>query len=616
MPRIRKLPEILANRIAAGEVVERPASVVKELVENSIDAGAGRIVVELQRGGMRLIVVSDDGCGMEREDAVLAVERFATSKISSPEDLQAIATMGFRGEALPSIAAVSRMRIITRPPETNEGTLVVVEGGEIKQVEPVGCPPGTRVEVADLFYNTPARRKFLASINTERGHCHDWVVRLAMARPSIAFRLTHDGAALLTTRGDGDLLAVIAAVYGSNAARQFIPVRFEADGLVVEGYVSGPRLMRATRQHQFFFVNRRFVRSRVLSHALTEAYGTLLPASRQPLCVLHLSLPPQQVDPNVHPTKIEVKLAREGWVHDRVAEAVRQALEDAGLRPRSARPPAGARGVAGDYAAASRLRVGPLADKLDARDDGLEVHREPLGFGHKPRRLELADGKAAAARRGPSDRAGDEREADARAAEAMGESRGPVAIAQLGLRYIAAVDGDRLLLIDQHRAAERVIFEKLERRQAPRQYLALPATLELSPRQAAAAAEYRELLDALGFEIEPFGPSGWLLRAVPADVAYRAPEQVVSDLLEELAEWHAPSSAQARDEAARAMVACHAAVKAGQRLSEAEMQRLVDELFATSSPAVCPHGDPIIAVLEADDIDRRFERRPKTGREQ
>ena len=612
MARIRKLPEILANRIAAGEVVERPASVVKELVENSIDAGAGRIVVELQRGGTRLIVVSDDGCGMDREDAVLAVERFATSKISSPEDLEAILTMGFRGEALPSIAAVSRMKIMTRPADVEEGTLVVVEGGEIKRVEAVGCPPGTRVEVADLFYNTPARRKFLASVNTERGHCHDWVVRLAMARPTIAFRLTHDGAALLTTRGDGDLLAVIAAVYGSNSARQFIPVRFEADGLVVEGYVSGPRLMRATRQHQFFFVNRRFVRSRVLSHALTEAYGTLLPASRQPLCVLHLSLPPYQVDPNVHPTKIEVKLAREGWVHDRVAEAVRAALEEAGLRPRAARRPAGdATGVRrADYAAASRLRVGPLADKLDARDDGLDVHRRPMGLGRKVRRLEVDEGEGAGTRSGQRERRGDEWAAG----RGAGSGR-PVAVAQIGLRYIAAIDGERLLLIDQHRAAERVIFERLRRRQSPRQYLALPATLELSPRQAAAAQEHRELLDALGFEIEPFGPSGWLLRAVPADVAYRAPEQIVGDLLEELAEWHAPASAEARDEAARAMVACHAAIKAGQRLSEAEMQRLVDELFETSSPAVCPHGDPIIAVLEADEIDRRFERRPPKGRD-
>ncbi|MBC7286687.1 MAG: DNA mismatch repair endonuclease MutL [Armatimonadetes bacterium] len=604
MPRIRRLPDILANRIAAGEVVERPASVVKELVENSIDAGARRVEVELERGGTRLIVVTDDGCGMDREDALLAVERFATSKISSADDLHRISTMGFRGEALPSIAAVSRMRIITRPPEAESGTLVVVEGGAVRKVESIGCPPGTRVEVADLFFNTPARRKFLSSINTERGHCHDWIVRLAMARTSISFRLTHDRATLLATRGDGDLLAVIAAVYGANAAREFIPVSFSAEGLSVSGYVSGPRILRATRQHQLFFVNCRFVRSRVLSHALTEAYGALLPASRQPMCVLHLALPPEEVDPNVHPTKIEVKLAREGWVHDRVIEAVGAALESAGLRPAAARavaPGSASRGA--DYAAASRLRIGPLVDKLDARDDGLDVHGLPATVHRKARPLRTEPA------RGEPPRPVADRQAEA--VPGHGTETAPRAVGQLGGRYIVVLDGDRLLLVDQHRAAERVIFDKLARRSSPRQYLALPIALELSPRQASAAEDHHALLAELGFEIERFGPSSWLLRSVPADAAYRAPEQMVSDLLDDLAEWQAPSTAETREEQARAMVACHAAITAGQRLTDAEMQRLIDELFATTTPAVCPHGDPIIAVLEAGEIDGRFERRSK-----
>ncbi|MCX7597262.1 MAG: DNA mismatch repair endonuclease MutL, partial [Armatimonadetes bacterium] len=386
MPRIHRLPEALANRIAAGEVVERPASVVKELVENALDAGARHIAVELRAGGTKLIVVADDGRGMEPEDAVLAVERFATSKISAPDDLHHIETMGFRGEALPSIGAVSRMRILTRPADRAEGTLVVVEGGVVRKVEPVGCPPGTRVEVADLFYNTPARRKFLSSTNTERAHCHDWVVRLAMARPDVAIKLVHDGQVLFSTAGTGDLLSVIAAAYGSNAARELLPVLLETDDARIFGFVSGPRLIRATRQHQYFFVNGRFVRSRALSHAVTQAYGALLPAGRYPLCSVHLILPATDVDPNVHPTKIEVRFAYEGRVHDLAERAVREALEQAGLRPGTPpplRPESGIEpaDVAQRASASGRLRVSPFADRLDGRDDGLAVYARPADYG-------------------------------------------------------------------------------------------------------------------------------------------------------------------------------------------------------------------------------------------
>lgn len=596
MPRIHKLSEALADRIAAGEVVDRPASVVKELVENSLDAGAARIEVELREGGRKLIVVVDNGVGMEREDALLALERFATSKISDADDLHHIETMGFRGEALPSIAAVSRLRLLTRPPEADEGTLVVVEGGEVKQVEPVGCSVGTRVEVADLFYNTPARRKFLSSVNTERGHCHEGVLRLALARPDVAFKLSHDGAVLLATTGKGDLLSVLAAAYGSATARQFVPVHFEAEGFSVEGYISGPRLMRATRQHQFFFVNTRFVRSRSLSHALTQAYGNLLPVTRQPVCALHLRLSPEDVDPNVHPTKIEVRLASEGLVHDLMVRAVRRALEAAGLR---AQPVESMREdreqepleAAGRYSLGSRLRVSPVADKLDVRDDGIGVYAHPTRFS-EPR--EVRPQERESLRLTPSD-----------------ESRSdtPTALAQVGLRYIVAMIGKELLFIDQHRAAERVLLEKLRAVERPaKQFLTLPQTLELTPSQAAAVAEHSELLADMGFDVERFGPRGWLLRAVPAGLEYGAPEQALVELLDELAEWQAPASQEARAEQARTMVACHAAIKAGQRLSKEQMQRLVEDLLATSSPAVCPHGDPIILTLSDEDLDRRFER--------
>lgn len=600
MPRIHRLPEALANRIAAGEVVERPASVVKELAENALDAGARHVSVELRAGGTKLIVVADDGCGMEPEDARLAVERFATSKISTPDDLHHIETMGFRGEALPSIGAVSRMRILTRPPDRAEGTVVVVEGGSVRKVEPVGCPPGTRVEVADLFYNTPARRKFLASTNTERAHCHDWVVRLAMARPDVAMKLTHDGQVLFSTAGTGDLLSVLAAAYGSNAARELLPVLLETDDARIFGFVSGPRLIRATRQHQYFFVNGRFVRSRALSHALTQAYGSLLPAGRYPLCAIHLVLPPTDVDPNVHPTKIEVRFAYEGRVHDLVERAVSEALEQAGLRPGTPPPLRAEKGVGsvGRASAAARLRIGPLADKLDARDDGLGVYAKPAdyrtgrvagprGAGPAPRRLEVAD-------------------------EAAAPEPEIQVLGQLARRYIVALSGDRLLLIDQHRAAERVLLDRLQPSVQPaRQYLAVPVSLELSPRQAAAAAEHREALAALGFDLEPFGPTGWLLRSVPVGMEYAAPADYIAAMLEELSEWKGAPTGRPREEALRALVACHGAIKAGQSLSYDEMRRLVRDLMATNSPAVCPHGDPVILTLAAAEIDRRFERKPQ-----
>ncbi|MCD6350521.1 MAG: hypothetical protein J7M26_00265, partial [Armatimonadetes bacterium] len=323
--------------------------------------------------------------------------------------------------------------------------------------------------------------------------------------------------------------------------------------------------------------------------------------------VLHLHLPPEDVDPNVHPTKIEVRFPSEGRIHDLAVRAVRQALQEAGLRPGTPPPLTSAEGQSrapqADYARASHLRTSPIADKLDVRDDGLEVHGRPLALGRPEGKIPLGDAGEA----GPT-------AARAFAEPAPGREK-PRAVAQLGLRYILVVAGDELLLVDQHRAAERVLFDELTRVGTPaKQFLAVPAPLELTPAQAAAAAEHRELLASMGFDLEAFGHTGWLLRSVPAGTEYQAPQEAVKDLLEELAEWKAPASAEQRAEQMRAMVACHAAVKAGQRLTEAEQQRLIDALLATSSPSVCPHGDPIILTLKLEDIDRRMER-PARGKD-
>lgn len=601
MPKIQILPDNLANLIAAGEVVERPASVVKELVENAIDAGAQRIEVRLRDGGKRLIQVIDDGQGMSAEDLVLSVQRFATSKIVTRTDLEAIGTLGFRGEALPSIAAVARLKIVTRPSGQKAGSAILVEGGEITALEETGCAPGTTVTVSDLFYNTPARRKFLASSATERGHCADWVIRLALAYPDISFRLLNNDTQILATRGSGELTEVLAAAFGSEVARDLLPVALSAGTLHLTGLTSSPRLLRATRRHQFFFVNCRYVRSRSLSHALTSAYGMLVPAGKQPLCVLHVAIEPTQVDPNVHPTKIEVRFKRSGEVHALAEQAIAEALAGAGYRSldqkyrRSAAPasqpdhllPTGRLEPASleRRGQIQRLRVNPFFDEVDERDAGVAVH-EPEAPTETPPRPETK----------PSPSVPDQGEV--------------TVLGQLWARYIVVCSAEQLMLIDQHRAAERILFEKLPQtqEQAPSQLLALPQTLELPGPEYAALAQQLETLVQLGYQLEEFGGTSFLVRGVPAATAYRDPVATLLDLAAELAETGLPGEFHQAQEALRACVACHAAIKAGQRLTPQEIQELVRDLLDTEAPAVCPHGDPIILSFPAEQLDRRFKR--------
>ncbi len=607
MPKIHVLPESLANRIAAGEVVERPASVVKELVENAIDAGATRIVVELQEGGCKLIKVSDNGSGMSAEDLLLAVQRFATSKIAEAADLERIMTLGFRGEALPSIGAVAHLRITSRPPEATEGATLTVVGGKIEGPVATGCPPGTIVEVTHLFFNTPARRKFLASTATERGHCIEWVQHLALARPDIAFKVISEGQTLFVTTGQGDVRAVLAAIYGSTAAREFLAVEAQQEDMALQGFISGPRLTRVTRTHQFFFVNQRFVRSRQLSQAVTEAYGLLLPAGKNPLCALYLWLPPSDVDPNVHPTKIEVRFRAPARVYQLCSRACAEALVRAGFRSLSVAPlPASAADInssailtpaqteqlsAGEIErlkrqCAERLRINPFADLVDQRADGLEVFTPP------ERDKPLKKGFA---------RPLMEEEVAAEEPEVLGQLDGKYIIARLG--------GD-LLIIDQHRAAERVLLHALEHAEGPvaRQFLAVPVPIELSPTERAAVEAHSDQLKELGFELEAFGPNAVLLRSIPAALVEKPYEVALRELIEELASWQAPSSAEKRRQQLLALLACHTAIKKGLSLSLAEMQNLINDLLQTEAPAVCPHGDPIIVSLTADQLARRFRR--------
>ncbi len=595
MPRIQILDEMMDNRIAAGEVVERPASGVKEPVENALDAGASRIEVTLEEGGTRLIRVTDDGCGMDAEDATLALQRFATSKVAEPEDLDHIATMGFRGEAMPSIASVSQMRITTRPHDADEGTMITIEGGEITDARTTGCPPGTTVEVAKLFFNTPARRKYLRTTATERGHCTDWIAWLAMARPDVAMKVTHDGTVLLACPGRGDLRSVVSEIHGSNVARQMLPVDMDTGAVRIHGLVSRPELSRTTRRNQVFIVNRRYVRSTSLGHALREAYGILLPSGRHPLCALHLEVPSELVDPNVHPTKIEVRFRNQSEMHNLTQQAVEEALEEAGMRPgrRTDRGPGMPADRAGRWkgpgfeqqARARRLRVNPFANNVDERDDGIEVHADE-----------------------PTTEAAFERGRDASGEDFVPADR-LEAMGQVAATYIACRAGEDLLLVDQHRAAERVIADEIARSEGKvqRQMLVLPMTLELTGAELAAVEEHRAQLDELGFQLEPFGGSDYICRSVPASLVDKSAEEALRAIIEELAEWGSTGGGDAREKLV-ATVACHAAIKSGQALTDREVHELIEALNASPTPAICPHGDPIIITVERQELDRKFGR--------
>ena len=587
--RIILLDDSLANMIAAGEVVERPASVAKELVENAIDAGATRVEVDLLEGGKKLVRVRDDGCGMGQEDAVLSLQRHATSKIRDPGDLAAITTLGFRGEALPSIASVSRFRLTTREPDSDEGVTLTAEGGEITDVSACGCPPGTTIEVHHLFYNTPARLKFLKTSATERGHVSDLVAKAALAWPDIAFRLTHNSAQTMATSGAGDVLGVLGVVHGPNTVREFMPIEHEEFGARITGFVSSPNLTRVNRSYEFFFVNRRPVRSRILSHAMTEAYHGILPPGKFALCAIHLDLDPRLVDPNVHPTKVEVRFT-DGWMmHNAVRTAVREALAAKDLVP----------GV-------------PMAPGAPAQDQASRpsIHRTDSEVGFDLFRQELRR-KAGITPTEPA--APPPIPAGAPLADARGLAQTQLRpVAQVHRSYIVAEADGQVLIIDQHKAAERVIADRLQKAEAQKQpasqLLMIPVTLELTHREASALAENLEALEALGFVVEPFGQNTCLLRGIPLVLVDRNYEVAARELIAELAEGRAPESLQARQERVQATVACKAAIKAGESMTPAEMEQLLSDLQQTERPDRCPHGSPIAVTIPLAAVHAKFGR--------
>lgn len=568
------LDESVASKIAAGEVVERPASVVKELMENSLDAGARRVEVEIREGGRGLIRIVDDGCGMTREDAVLSLQRHATSKIRSADDLFAISTFGFRGEALPSIAVVSHFTMMTRPAQADAGTRLVAVGGEVVELEEVGMPPGTELLVRNLFHNTPARLKFLKRDEVEVGHVADAFTRFLFSHPEVALRFMKDGRDVIQHPGLADLRAAIVAPWGRELAEAMLPIELSLPGMAVRGLVSSVSAHRGGRNRQFLFINRRWVRNRTLTHALEEPYRRVLPQGRYPAAVLLIEVDPGSVDVNVHPTKAEVRLSREWEVHHLISRAVHEALNRSG-----------ATAQIGLTSVESPPR--PASQPLPADRQGAL----PGGW---------AGPLAAPSVLSPAFRAG------------AGDRLELRPLAQLRNTYILAESQQGLLLVDQHRAQERILYERFTEARLSRRNIAQPllepVVAQLGPREAAGVAEQSDDLAALGFELEPFGSEAFLVRAIPAALANENPAALVKDLAEDLVSDSGSQSLERRREKLLITLSCRSAIKAGDALSYEETVELLNALSATARPYTCPHGWPIVMTISNFEIDRKFNR--------
>ena len=592
--KIIRLPAGLANQIAAGEVVERPAAAVKELVENALDAGAARIAITIEFGGKRLIRVEDDGEGMTAADAALAVERHATSKIARPEDLAAIATLGFRGEALPSIASVSRLRLRTRARGAGEGVEVRVEGGGAAAVAPAGAPPGTVVEVRDLFYNVPARRKFLKSDGAEAGHISRAVTQLALGFHEIGFTLVSGPRTLVDCAPAASLAERFQQIYGERP--DLVEVRKDAAGIRLSGFAAALAGEAPANGPQHLFVNRRAVRDKTIAHAIGEAYRRATIKPRRPEAHLFLEMPPERVDVNVHPAKTEVRFLEQSLVHEVVRRALGEALGQDVVpqvpleRPAPVAPEPRAQsipGVLGGLGAASRW--GPVTDVFRRRapgEDGLDTVRE---------------GRDPAVAEPPA--AGD--------LSAMGT--GPlIPLGQCRDTFIVAVDNDGIVIIDQHVAHERILFEQVMRRltEGPVQSQRLldPLVITLPPAGRAALETHAADLARLGFEIAPFGGDSVQVAAVPSVLDRAESESAIRALAEDLEGLERGTGAAAALGQIAATTACHAAVKANDRLTMEKMSWLLRELRNTAYSTVCPHGRPVLLRLSRQELEKRFER--------
>lgn len=619
MPQIKVLPDHLINQIAAGEVVERPASVVKELLENSLDAGAKKIIVEVEAGGDALLRITDDGCGMDKDDAVLAFARHATSKISILEDLFRINSYGFRGEAIASIASVSLMTIQTKKAGALEGTIVSAEGGQIRMVKAIGAPEGTQIEVRNLFFNTPARKKYLKNDATEYGHILSTVTSMALASPQVSFKLIHDGKTVFDLPASEDVMIRIRSLLGRDMAENLVPVFYGHSKISLTGFVGKPSIARASRLGQYLFVNGREVKSHVLSYAVKQSFYSLLPKEKYPVFILFFQIDPMYVDVNVHPRKMEVRFSDEKEIFKIVISACGKALENYVLAPK-------------------------IEDQKPEEKDSSQITEQTELSAYSSQRvqqsLKLEDHDYEEAYRGAKTMA-----AVAGAATVNGSLNGvnedAIAftqavtqglyaneqanftarenddliqpLAQLAESYILCRQGNSLLIIDQHAAHERIryteIVAEFEAKQSVIQQLLTPMQFELSHQEKNILEQNLELFAGLGFSIEPFGGNTFNLTAIPSYMAKHDLLKAIHGLIDDLNNMSVKGDFQSRKEKALTYMACRSAVKFGDKLSMEEMEGLVRQLQTLAQPYTCPHGRPTMAKMDFEELEKRFGRR-------
>lgn len=588
MSKIRILPEIVSNKIAAGEVVERPSSVVKELVENALDANSSRIMIEVEQGGRSLIRVSDNGIGMSRDDALLASERYATSKIHSDEDLFAIHTLGFRGEALPSIAAVSKFYLITRDEASQAGTEIIIEGGKIKKVSDVGAPRGTMVTVKHLFFNTPARRKFLKTVSTEMGHIADTVARMALGRSNVQFRLTHNKRQVKNWPSTENPADRIADVLGVDIQQDLHQIEYTEDDLLVDGWISSGRISRSTSRGIYVYVNGRYVRDRVIQHALFEGYRARLVKGQFPMAVLFIQVPYDQVDVNVHPTKHEVRFAQQKKVHGVIVGIVGERLRLADQQDWTInkitenRWPAEQSGVA--------------EPKCDFRIPEKQIRSQhPVPGAHQGTPRVKYPESSIQTRLWKRKRFGD--------LNVIGQFRDT---------YILCESEDGLVLIDQHAAHERILFERLKNRSQDSKKTAqkrlIPETIDLGYREGKILEKLIPNLDELGLEIEPFGGNTFVVKSVPELLKNSDVKPLVMEMVEKIAEIGFTSGLEKAVDACLMLMACHGAIRANQKLSNREIKGLLEQLDTCDQPSNCPHGRPTWIDWKIKDLEKLFKR--------
>ncbi|MEN6459032.1 MAG: DNA mismatch repair endonuclease MutL [Thermoguttaceae bacterium] len=623
---IRRLPTSLINKIAAGEVIERPASVVKELMENAVDAGATRIDVSIAQGGLEMVRVIDNGSGIAADELSLALAPHATSKLGDAEDLFRIGTLGFRGEALASIAEISRMVLRSRTPESESGAELEATGGVLGEPMPCGCPVGTAIEVHNLFFNTPVRRKFLRTTATEFGHVSEAFTRIALATPRVHFTLRHNDKPVFSLPAESAWLDRIAFFFGRELAEKLIWVESVEDGVGISGYAAHPSQSRSHNRMQYFFLNGRHIRDRSLQHALGEAYRGLLTVGRQPIAMLAMTMPAELVDVNVHPTKLEVRFQDSGRLYSQLLATLRAKFLTSDL--------------------STHVQSGGDESGIAASDDPTGAHDAGHGAQLRQQLVDWAKGKVAS---WGSERTGHDGEragttlGDARSGGSVFTGHDPLALRRLDHpaapadsrpagdaclgsdalpatkpalqvhnRYLVTETDDGVTIIDQHALHERILFEQLRQRVAAgameTQNLLVPEPVALSPTEAAAALEHRDLLAGLGVQIEPFGGETVLLSGYPAMLANMNPADVLRSLLERiLAGVKRPDSGDLLEELLHT-IACKAAVKAGERLAPEEIAALLEQRHLVADAHHCPHGRPTALVFTRDELDRQFKR--------